>query len=342
MGRQNGQTSLEERTIIIDHHRQGKSLREIAKCVNRSHSTVQDIIKRFKERKVLVNKPKESSRKMFSKRDERWLLNEVKKNPKLSAPKLTLEAEKCLGKTCNPETVRNVLRKHYYNGRVARKKPFISEVNRKKRVEFAKEHQNKNFEFWKTVLFTDESKINLFGSDGRTYVWRKPNTELQEKNLRPSMKHGGGSVMIWGCMSANGVGNLEFIENIMDQTVYLNILKKNVQPSVQKLGIGSTFKFYQDNDLKHKALKVRNWLLYNCPKVLETPPQSPDINVIEHLWSELKVKVQQHSIKNKNDLKKAISEEWNKIPVSYCEKLVKSIPRRLREIIKSKGFPTKY
>ncbi|GFW22371.1 transposable element Tcb1 transposase [Trichonephila clavipes] len=44
--------------------------------------------------------------------------------------------------------------------------------------------------FWKKVIFSDESKFNIFGSDGRRTVWRKPNTVLDPKNLHPTVKHG--------------------------------------------------------------------------------------------------------------------------------------------------------
>lgn len=70
-------------------------------------------------------------------------------------------------------------------------------------------------------------------------VWRKPNEEM--KNLRATVKHGGGSVMVWGCMSESGVGNLHFIDGIMDQYVYLDLQKKNLKPSEKKLGISRTF-----------------------------------------------------------------------------------------------------
>ena len=131
--------------------------------------------------------------------------------------------------------------------------------------------------------YTDEIKFNLFRSDGQSYIWRKPNEELKEKNLKATVKHGGGSVLVWACMSSSGVGELCIIDGIMDQTKYLSILKQNLVPSLEKLGIKDIFQFYQDNDPKHKAHAVRMWLLYNWPRVLETPPQTPDINVIEHL-----------------------------------------------------------
>lgn len=192
------------------------------------------------------------------------------------------------------------------------------------------------------MLFTDESKFNLHGSDGKVMVWRKPNTELDSANLQPTVKHGGGSVMVWGCMSASGVGELVFIEGMMTKEVYLDILRENLHRSAEKLGIRGTFKFYQDNDPKHKAHVVREWLLYNCPKVLETPPQSPDLNPIEHIWDELQRKVKRVQVTSRADLKRALRAAWDDISPHSTNKLVASMPNRLQEVIKRRGFPTKY
>lgn len=161
-------------------------------------------------------------------------------------------------------------------------------------------------------------------------------------NLRPTIKHGGGSVMVWGCMSANGVGNLVFIDGILNQYGYINILKENLIPSAEKLGIRSTFKLYADNDPKHNSLNAKTWALYNCPKVMETPAQSPDMNVIEHLWHILEQKIRKHNISNRDDLKEALIKEWNQISVETCKKLVDSMPKRIETLKNAKGGPTKY
>lgn len=342
MGRQRGQTTFEVRELIIKHSKDGKSVRDIAKIVDRSHSTVQDIIKRFRTTKTIENKPKTAHNKIFNEADERFLVRKVKINPFLSAPKLADIAEKELGKHASPSTIRNVLRKAELNGRRARQKPLISKQNKMKRLQFAKDYQNKDFSFWKDVLFTDESKFNIFGSDGKPYVWRRTNEELVSKNLKPTVKHGGGSVMVWGSFSASGPGALHFIDGIMNQHVYLDILKLNLPLSVQKLGLSDRWKFYQDNDPKHKAYWVRSWLLYNCPHVMETPPQSPDINPIENLWEHLNKNIRKHVISHKTDLKRILLEEWNKIEPTFCTKLVQSLPSRLKMVLKNKGLHTKY
>ncbi|GFW24600.1 transposable element Tcb2 transposase [Trichonephila clavipes] len=137
--------------------------------------------------------------------------------------------------------------------------------------------------FGTQLFFSDESKFNIFGSDGRQYVWRKPNIELEKQHLTPTVKYGGGSVLVWGCMAANGVGKLCFIDGIMTaRSTYIDILLHNLQFSAQKLGLGTSFVFQQDNGPKHTANLTREWLLYNSPRQLNTPLQSPDINPIEN------------------------------------------------------------
>ncbi|GBM51833.1 hypothetical protein AVEN_25520-1 [Araneus ventricosus] len=83
-------------------------------------------------------------------------------------------------------------------------------------------------------------------------VRRKPNSELEMKILTP-VKHGGGEDSCkhgLGCMSAVGVGNLHFIDGMMDKYMYLDILKQNLKQSAEKMGILPHYKLYQDNDPK--------------------------------------------------------------------------------------------
>ncbi|GFX40440.1 transposable element Tcb1 transposase [Trichonephila clavipes] len=162
-------------------------------------------------------------------------------------------------------------------------KPFISLQNQKERLEFAKTHKMKTDNFWKKVIFSDESKFNIFRSDGRRTVWIKPNTALDPKNLHPTVKHGGVSVMVWGHMASNGVGNLVFIDGIMNHKLYKDILNNNLKESAKKLGLDGNFIFQQDNYPKHTARNVKMWRLFHCKQQLHTQPQSPDINVIENL-----------------------------------------------------------
>ena len=165
---------------------------------------------------------------------------------------------------------------------------------------------------------------------------------LKRKLDSYTVKYGGASVSVWGCISAKGVGNLVFIDGIMDHKMYINILKDNLSSSAEKMGLNNDWIFVQNNDPKHSAWNTQMWILYNTPKNLNIPPQSPDINPIEHVWDYLEKKIRNRKISSKEDLKRALLEEWSTIPSSYTAKLVNSMQRRLQAIIRAKGSPTKY
>lgn len=330
------------KNMIIRLRNEGLTYRAIGVQLHISLFTVRSVVKKFKETGSTENKTRSGRPRIFSTREKRVIINKVKKNPKISAPQIARDVAFTSQKTFSVQTVRNVLHEGSYYGRAARKKPFISEINRRKRLDFAKSHVDLSEEFWNTVIFSDESKFNIFGSDGRRYVWRRPNTELEEQHLTATVKHGGGSVLVWGCMAANGVGNLYFIDGIMTARTYIDILRHNLKISAQNLGLGTSFVFQQDNDPKHTANLTREWLLYNAPRQLKTPPQSPDINPIENLWHLLDLEIRKHKISSKDDLKRLLLQEWHKIPNSTTKTLVSSMRKRLQAVIDAEGMHTKY
>lgn len=100
-----------------------------------------------------------------------------------------------------------------------------------------KENLDKPQAFWDNVLWTDETKVELFGNAHKQFVHRRHNEVFEEKNTILTVKHGGGSIMLWGCFAASGTGGLDRITGIMKSEDYQAILGRNVLPSVQKLGL---------------------------------------------------------------------------------------------------------
>ena len=80
----------------------------------------------------------------------------------------------------------------------------------------------KSVEFWKNVIFPDESKLHIFGLNGNQIVWLKPITPFQIKIFKPTVEHSGWCIMIWGSVSFNRVGEMAFIEGNMNaKHIYL-------------------------------------------------------------------------------------------------------------------------
>ena len=336
------ETTVEIRELVIKLKKDGKSLSKIGEIIGKSKSTVQTILKNCKKTNTVTNKPRSGRPSKLTERDKRFILREVSNNPMISAVDLAADIPSTSATNVHAECVRRVLRAAGYNSRIPRKKPFISSKNMDKRLKYALEHKDKSIDFWENVLFTDESKFNIFGYDGKQKVWRKKCQEMETKNLIPTVKHGGGSVMVWGSMASSGVGNLQFIDTKMDRFLYLNILKKNLKQSADKLHLKTNWTFQQDNDPKHTAHIVKDWLAKHIQNQLNHPPQSPDLNPIENLWDDIDRRVRKHKISKKDDLKRILIEEWEKTSTSLTKTLVESMPRRLQAVIDFKGGPTKY
>jgi len=94
----------------------------------------------------------------------------------------------------------------------SRRKPLLKIMHKKAHQQFAEDKKTKDMDYWNHVLWSDVTKINLFGSDGVKCVWQQPGEEYKDKCVLPTVKHGGGSVMVRGCMSAARTGELQFIE----------------------------------------------------------------------------------------------------------------------------------
>ena len=108
------------------------------------------------------------------------------------------------------------------------------------------------------------------------------------------------------------------------------------------MGLKGKYYFQQGNDPKHTAYIVSQLIVFKTPHQLHTPPQSPDMNPIEHLWDELGRRVRKHAITSKTQLKEILLKEWREIGSEITGKLVGSMQTRLKMVIHRKGKPTKY
>ena len=173
-------------------------------------------------------------------------------------------------------------------------------------------------------------------------IWRTPREEFDPKCTVPSVKHGGGSVMIWSCFTRRGVGKLCVLDRIIDRFYYRDILEQNLLPSIDHFKFGQQCHLMHGNDPKHTSGLVKHCLKQKTIQTLPWPSFSPDLNPIENLWDELERRVKKHQPKNLQELELQLTQKCNNIELSVLEKLVDSVASRLYECVKMKGYPTKY
>lgn len=225
-------------------------------------SSVQTLIKKWKLRGSVETKPRSGRPTKISATAARKIARDAKKNPQITSAEIQ-ESLKKTGVAVSRCTIRRHLNKNGLHGRVARRKPLLRKCHKASRLQYAKQHRDKPQNFWNKVIWSDETKIELFGHNHKRYIWRGVNKAYNEKYTIPTVKHGGGSLMFWGCVSYRGTGNK------MNAACYQKILEENLHSSAWKLHMGHTWTFQHDNDPKHKAKSTCQWLQQNKVKVLE-------------------------------------------------------------------------
>ncbi|KAL0152022.1 hypothetical protein M9458_052667 [Cirrhinus mrigala] len=296
------------REEIISSHLKGLGYKKISKRFNIPRDTIGSIIRKFKTYGTAANLPGRGRKLTISSRALSNLSRTAKKNSRVTARQLQDDMMKA-GTSASVATIRRALNNQGLHGRTPRRTPLLTSRSIRSQLEYARRNLDKTTEFWETVLWTDETKLELFGHMDQRYVWRAKGQAYDQKNTIPT--------------------ELAILPGIMDSQKYQFILKKNVMPSVDKLNLGDHWIFQQDNDPKYTSKSTKAWLGKRCWSFLEWPSQSPDLNPIENLWWNLKKAVAARKPSNITELEAFAREEWAKIPIERCKKFVSTYRKRL-------------
>ena len=160
-------------------------------------------------------------------------------------------------KEVSVSTVKRILRAAGLAGRVPGRKPLLTWKNMKKRLAWAMKHRQWTTENWKKVLWTDESKFEIFGSSRRVFTHRRVGERMVPQCVTPTVKHGGGSAIIWASFAGSRVGDFHRVTGTLNQKGYHSILQCHAIPSGLRL-VGQGFILQQDNDPKHTSRLRQN------------------------------------------------------------------------------------
>jgi hypothetical protein len=89
---------------------------------------------------------------------------------------------------------------------------------------------------------------------------------------------------------------------------------------------------------------VQDWLRVNNIDVLEWPSRSPDLNPVENVWGLMVEKIRSWNMvpRNREELWRAIQQEWIELNEEHVRNAVESMNRRLINVIEINSATTKY
>ena len=279
---------------------------------------------------------------------QQYIANSIR-NGKMDRPKAAVKFLASQGISMTYDGVKKMLRRNGFKARRKVNTNLITQTNMKLRLAWAKAHRHYNAADWSRWVFSDETRVNMWGSDGVSYYWSdKPGT-MRPHQIKTQVQDNGGGVMFWGCITAEGPGyGTTILEGTINSEEYIKILETSLLDTLDYYDKRvSDIRFQQDKASPHKSVVTKKWFTdngFSADEILDWPAQSPDLNPIEHVWSELKRRLDtyQKCPTTKEELTNRISTEWNKFTKEDCLRYIDSMPKRIEAVIKSKGGPTAY
>ena len=252
-----------------------------------------------------------------------------------------LISDKC-GTLLHVSTIRKQRKIMGYEAVRPVKIPFIRQPNQVKRLAFCHD-LTRTGDTFHDVIFTDESSVQV--GNNSTIAIAKVTRDSTGKVITKDMpifsklKHPL-KVHVWGGISRNGATQVKVFCGNMNAEFYTDeILRDTLLPAIAHLYPQPlTHRLWQDNDPKHTSIRARNFMEENAINWFKTPPESPDLNVIENVWSSMKRYVSKEHPRTQDALVATIIRFWNShLTVEQCNRYINHIYRVIPKVIEAEG-----
>lgn len=326
----------------------GASYQQISDQFNIPLPSVKTLIRRFNKRGTVQNAPRSGRPPIITTHLRRQVIRTAKKNRFLTRA----EIAKSVTPRLHPRSISRVLAAAGLHRRKARRVPFLTRIQRKIRLTWARGIKSWGSLQFKRIIWSDECYFYAGETPGSIFVTRAPNEANRQECMAPRFKKSQVKVMVWGCVMWNCKGPLLALDypggrgggmtskRYQDQVLSGPLLDFYTAKSLAK---GAVY-FQQDGAPCHTSKSTTKWLRDHQVQTFPHPSNSPDVNPIENIWWELKRRVQRRPLAPTSvaKLKQAVQEEWLALPFKDIRKYVSTMPIRVRHVISNKGGNTKF
>lgn len=331
-----------ERNQVIGMIRAGRNQIEVAAEFDVSQSVISRLFSRYTETGSVSERPRSGRPRKTNAAQDRYIGISAARRPTVTCRNLAADLREATGVQLSIETIRKrLLEDGTVSRRLLRRVPLTRE-DKRARLEWARQHVNWGEE-WRSVFFTDESRVSRFSDDRRVRVWTRRRVKRHRRTVQEVYPYKGGSVMVWGGILFAGRSDLYICERTMTAPEYVNNIINNIVVNFHA-AVGEDFLFFDDNARPHRAAIVTQALETHGIQCLQPPARSPDLNPIEHAWDMFKRLLRDHSPQPETfaQLKDLLPELWASIPQEYFQTLIDSMPRRCQAVIEAHGGYTSY
>ena len=314
----------------------------IGEAINQKQDTCRMYYQRYKLNKDLPPKPVILKSKITAAIGLK-IKQEVADNPRVSERKLVSIINSDIDDKKHQISKTTIHRFLNSNGLVSKTliaKPILRQAHITKRLGFGKyvqEQLNNDHEFLNKILWSDETMISCYPHKRKMVVRVHHSVAHENLPLNPAVQGGVFNVMFFGSFSKNAFGQLAAIEGKINSEKYIEMVKEYIEPELEASEVPLIL--MQDNAPCHKARTTLDYLLEKNITTLNWPPQSPDLNPIEHIWAIIKQKLyaEKHFPKNRNDLIERVFNIWENLDEGLLTSLTNHAMRRFHGVVVKKG-----
>lgn len=335
--------TIAERWQAIGMKHAGMSFRQIGRELGHHHSNISKLWTKYQVTGDVKDRPRSGRPCCTTRREDRALYRLVRRHP--FANSTQLKRMWLPRRQISTKTVRRRLRSDGYFCRRPIKRPLLTREHKRLRLAWCQARRRWNLANWRKIHWSDESRFLFSMVDGRVRVWRQRNTAYAQNHILEHLPFGGGSVMIWGCLSHDCKLDLVTVRGNLNADQYQqDILNDVVVPHFDDHPLASRPIFMDDNARPHRARAVLDFLNQEGITTLPWPARSPDLNPIEHVWDYLGIRVRQRDppVQNLHELEQALHEEWQRLPQRKIQRLVQGMRRRVEAVIQAVGEYIRY
>jgi transposase len=337
----------DKRIQVIALREKGCTIRDISSKTKLKLRTVQSVLHKWKLHHSIQDIPKTGRPSIVDDRTSRRLARMAQSGEVSTAPELAQAAASQDIAQISASSARRELHHAGLQAKHMVRKPLLTREHKRKRLEFASAHRDWTVDKWKQVIFSDETVITAVSSDSHKLRWTKPTRRLNPKLLVPTVRGGGLAIMVWGCISQYGFHDLILLDGTVDAKGYVAVLKDYLIPIIQQYFGRRPCLFQQDGASVHTAHEVSEFFKSHNLQVLDWPPHSPDLNIIEHVWHYLKERVRQLPIASSKEnlwsnIQLVLEYMWSAEMTHMINALYESLHNRMQAVIAAHGGNTSY